>query len=351
MMIEHFAHSLWHLTLDMAPFLMLGFFIAGMLYAFVPQRIYARHLARPGWRSVAGASLLGVPLPLCSCGVLPTTVSLHRSGASRGACTSFLIITPQTGADCLLATYSLLGLPFAIIRPLAAVVTGLLGGMATDRLDKPAAPQEERCECHNEKAALPQGFINKVKAGLIYAYGELLEDVGRWLAIGLLAAALITAAVPDNFFAQLNSDPLVNMAIVMLLSIPMYICATGSIPVALSLMMKGLTPGAALVLLMAGPAINMASVIVMDRVFGRRQTIIYILSVVAGAVAFGLAIDYLMPHGWFTPMTGTLNDADMHHHEHDTAPWLSITASIAFLILLVRALVHGHKHVHVHEHD
>lgn len=129
-----FLSSLWAIVLDMAPYLLLGFFIAGLLYAFVPQTLIAKHMARPGFRSVLNATLLGIPLPLCSCGVIPTTVGLRRAGVSRGACTSFLISTPQTGVDSILATYSVLGLPFAIVRPIAALVTGIFGGLATDRL-------------------------------------------------------------------------------------------------------------------------------------------------------------------------------------------------------------------------
>ena len=376
-----FLSSLWAIVLDMAPYLLLGFFIAGLLYAFVPQTLIAKHMARPGFRSVLNATLLGIPLPLCSCGVIPTTVGLRRAGVSRGACTSFLISTPQTGVDSILATYSVLGLPFAIVRPIAALVTGIFGGLATDRLfskEENAAPNavvddavvEVKCECgcHDDHCDCDDddchchdhddcccgddchchegfNFVGKMKKALGYAFGELLEDVGKWLAVGLLIAAIITVAVPDNFFDALKDYPFVNMLIVLAIAIPMYVCATGSIPIALSLMMKGLTPGAALVLLMAGPAINSASMLVINKAFGKKQMTIYITSIVIGAILFGLGIDYLLPHEWFA-VAGT-HTMDACCHKEEEASWFAIGCSILFLALLARALWHtlgGHHH-------
>lgn len=376
-----FLSSLWAIVLDMAPYLLLGFFIAGLLYAFVPQTLIAKHMARPGFRSVLNATLLGIPLPLCSCGVIPTTVGLRRAGVSRGACTSFLISTPQTGVDSILATYSVLGLPFAIVRPIAALVTGIFGGLATDRLfskEENAAPNavvddavvEVKCECgcHDDHCDCDDddchchdhddcccgddchchegfNFVGKMKNALGYAFGELLEDVGKWLAVGLLIAAIITVAVPDNFFDALKDYPFVNMLIVLAIAIPMYVCATGSIPIALSLMMKGLTPGAALVLLMAGPAINSASMLVINKAFGKKQMTIYITSIVIGAILFGLGIDYLLPHEWFAVAGAHTMDACCHKEEE--ASWFAIGCSILFLLLLARALWHtlgGHHH-------
>lgn len=350
-----FFESLWQLTLEMAPYLLLGFLIAGMLHAFVPQRIYSRHLSRRGARSVVNATLLGIPLPLCSCGVLPTTVSLRRSGASRGACTSFLIATPQTGADSILATYSLLGLPFAIIRPIAALVTGIAGGIVTDRLI-PDDNADKADNTDNGQTATEDGidnsFIGKVRAAIIYSFGELLEDVGHWLVVGLLIAAAITVAIPDGFFASLRDYPFINMLIVLAAAIPMYVCATGSIPIALSLIVKGMTPGAAFVLLMAGPAINAASMLVVSKAFGRRQTVVYISSIVVGAIAFGLLMDHLLPASWFVPAAAaTAHGAACSDCATWHTDWFSIACSVVFAALLLRALwlrLFGHKRCHCH---
>lgn len=334
-----FFLSLWTLTLSMAPYLLLGFLIAGLLYAFIPSHTFVRHLSRPGVRSVANATLLGIPLPLCSCGVLPTTVSLRRSGASRGACTSFLIATPQTGVDSILATYSLLGLPFTVVRVVASLVTGVLGGLVTDRLFRGDAVTAGVVPRSDDGVAL--SFFGKLKKAFAYAFGELLEDVGRWLVVGLLVAALITVAVPTDFFGSLREWPLLNMLIVLLVAVPMYVCATGSIPIALSLMLKGMTPGAAFVLLMAGPAINAASMIVIDKAFGRRQTVIYLATIVCGAVGFGLVMDYLLPSAWFQPLAmagGLCSDC-----VGEEMSWLSVVCGIFFVLLLLRALWYRYR--------
>lgn len=348
-MIEFF-NSLWKLVLEMAPYLLLGFFIAGLLYAFIPQKTFSKHLKQPGFKSVLYSTLLGVPLPLCSCGVLPTTVSLRRSGASRGACTSFLISTPQTGVDSILATYSLLGLPFAIIRPIAALVTGLFGGVITDIAFKNET--EDKSLEIKEKIKEDMTFTEKLKVAFKYAFGELLEDVGKWLVVGLLVSALITVAVPDDFFAALKDYPFINMLIVLAIAVPMYTCATGSIPIAVALMMKGMTPGAAFVLLMAGPAINTASMLVINKTFGKKQTALYIASIIAGALTFGLAMDYIMPGEWFN-VSGLIASDTCCNEGH--SEWFSIACSILFLIALVRALVHryshGHNHGECHCHD
>ena len=278
-----------YLLNTMAPYLLLGFLLAGVIHAYVPRRLYARYLSQPDFRSVALAALFGVPLPLCSCGVIPTAMSLRREGASKGAVTSFLIATPQTGVDSIVATYSVLGLPFAVIRPVVALVTALAGGWTVNRLT--------RSETDGILPAAEGGEVRRSGSRFVealrYGFVDMIQDIGRWLVLGLLVAGLITILVPDNFFASFADKPLLNMAVVLLFSIPMYLCATGSIPIAAALMLKGLSPGAALVLLMAGPATNTASILVIGKVLGRRTLAAYLGAIVAGAVGFGLAIEPL----------------------------------------------------------
>ena len=194
--IEQYWDALVLMTAEMAPYLLLGFFIAGILRVFVPRSLYTKHLARPGMKSVVKAAALGVPLPLCSCGVIPTTVGLRREGASNGACTSFLIATPQTGVDSIAATYSLMGLPFAIVRPVAALFTAIFGGWLVQKYaheDKEAVANvtcgDSCCHSPGENKSL----VGKLKEAFSYAFVEMMEDVGKWLVVGLLIAALITA--------------------------------------------------------------------------------------------------------------------------------------------------------------
>jgi len=281
----------------MSPYILLGFFLAGIMHTFVPAALYHKYLGRKSFRSVLNAAILGIPIPLCSCGVIPTAMSLKKEGASKGATVSFLIATPQTGVDSIIATYSLMGLPFALLRPLAALFTSLFGGQMVNIFDK---DKEEMNEKTAAPAATKSSFGAKVVEVFRYAYIEMMQDIGRWLIVGLVVAGLITVFVPQSFFALFSDNSLLSMLIVLVFAIPMYLCATGSIPIAVALMMKGLSPGTALVLLMAGPAVNAASMLVVGKVLGKKTLLIYILSIVLGSILFGLGIDYLLPREWFT---------------------------------------------------
>ena len=283
--MQNFFISLMNVVCEMAPYLMLGFFIAGVLHVFVPQRFYANYLSRKNKLSVVWAALLGIPLPLCSCGVIPTAIGLRNEKASKGAIASFLIATPQTGIDSILATFSLMGLGFAIIRPMAALITGVCGGLLVNRLvHEDDITEESVSSCQVESG-------NRIWRILKYAYYDMLRDIGLRLLIGLVVAALIQVAVPDEFFLSFGSQPLLQMLVILIIAIPMYICSTGSIPVAAALMVKGLSPGAALVMLMAGPAVNLASILVVHKSMGRRFTSVYLMTIVGFAVLFGLLLN------------------------------------------------------------
>lgn len=320
---------------SMSPYLLLGFFIAGLLHAFVPSAIYSRYLAGTGLRSVVTAAAFGIPLPLCSCGVLPTAVALRRSGASRAASTSFLIATPQTGVDSIAATYSMMGLPFAILRPVAALVTSLIGGLAVGHWERKGALDDHVEEGNYEFSELPKGFWNKLLETFKYGFFDMMQSIGRWLLIGLVVATLITVLLPDDFFSAYARWPLLNMFIIVAVAVPMYVCATGSIPIAAALMLKGMSPGCALVLLMAGPAANMASMFVVNNAFGRKATVVYLLSIIGGAIGFGVLVDYLP--GMRDLFVNALPSHVMHHGMHG-ASWFNTLCSIFLLGMIVLAL-------------
>ena len=250
MYLQHFFQSLWAIINEMSPYILLGFLIAGLLHVFVKPSAMSRHLAGGGLKPVVKAALFGIPLPLCSCGVLPTAVALRRQGASKGATTSFLIATPQTGVDSIAATYSLLGLPFAILRPVAALAGAALGGAAVDRFA--SRPDGETDTVAGDSCGVPaddeyrgMSFGRKLVEAVRYGLVDMVASVGKWLVIGLIVAALITVLVPDQLFVSLSRYPLLAMGVMILVAVPMYVCATGSIPIALSLMLKGLSPGVA----------------------------------------------------------------------------------------------------------
>lgn len=299
--ITQFFTSLFLIINEMSPYILLGFVIAGFLHSFVKPQLLSRHLSGNGIAPIIKAALFGIPLPLCSCGVLPTAVSLRRQGASRGAVISFLIATPQTGVDSIAATYSLLGLPFAILRPLGALLGAMLGGIGVQNLaDEDSSNNEYYAQNpENNRDNQPKTFGIKCVEAIRYGLVDMVGNVGKWLIIGLVVAALITVLVPSEIFLDLSDFPILAMLLMVVISIPMYVCATGSIPIALSLIAKGLTPGVGFVLLMAGPAANFASMMILSKFVGKRSTIIYVASVVITSIIFGLMIDYIMPREWF----------------------------------------------------
>lgn len=284
MNLDRFFTSLLNVICEMAPYLLLGFFIAGLLHVFVPRTFYTKYLSQNNRFSVLWAALMGVPLPLCSCGVIPTAIGLKKEKASNGAIASFLIATPQTGIDSILATFSLMGLGFAIIRPAAALITGVCGGWLVNLLVKENTVSNTSAACHVEGG-------HPLWRALKYAYYDMIQDIGLRLVIGLVVAALIQVVVPDEFFLLFGHQPLLQMLVILLIAIPMYVCSTGSIPIAAALIMKGLSPGAALVMLIAGPAVNLASILVVQKAMGHRFTWIYLSTIVVFSIIFGLLLN------------------------------------------------------------
>lgn len=334
--MEEGLEALWRMIVEMTPFLMLGFLCAGILHVAVPQKIYRRYLSENNLKSIFLASLFGIPLPLCSCGVLPTAMSLRKEGASKGATTAFLTATPQTGIDSILATYSVFGLAFTIIRPFAAMITSLFSGGLVAIFDKNQKENVESedssccCEHHESK--------NKVLGAFQYGYVTMLQDIGVHLIVGLIVAGMIAILVPDSFLLKYAEYPALEMLAVTIIAIPMYVCATGSIPIAAALMLKGLTPGAALVFLMAGPAVSFASLMVVKKVMGFRTTLLYVLSIVVGSFAFGLFIDLCLPKEWFSVLNASLDCCATH------VPFGNLILTIAFFVLLFNALIMKYTH-------
>ena len=321
------------LVLEMSPYLLLGFLLAGLMHAFIPGKFFGHYLAAGRFRSVVNAALFGIPLPLCSCGVIPTAMSLRKEGASRGAVVSFLIATPQTGVDSIIATYGLMGLPFALVRPFAALLTALLGGFMATAIDGNDDLKESHQVANEQKDTR---FWHRLVEALRYGFVDMMQDIGRWLVLGLLVAALITTCVPTEWFTVFEGNTWASMLLVLCVSIPMYVCATGSIPIAVALMLKGLTPGAALVLLMAGPACNLASILVVKKGLGGRSMAVYLFSIIVGSVTFGCLIDFLQFHQMID-FTGRLIAKEACCEQGAT--WISWASTALLALLLLHALV------------
>jgi len=329
-LVTNYIYEFLGLFNEMAFYLLIGFLFAGVLHIYIRKERVGRFLGADNLRSVANASLFGVPLPLCSCGVIPAGLSFYKNGASKGSTVSFLISTPQTGIDSIMVTYSLLGLPFAIIRPIVAFITGLSGG-AIANMAKVSRPQDE-LHFTEDKEKSP-GTFGKMKEAVRYGFVEFLQDISKWLVLGLLIAAALSVIIPDDFFTTYIEYKWLNILIVLVASVPVYVCATGSVPIAAVLLMKGLSPGAALVFLMAGPATNVATIAVLGNILGKKTTLIYLFTIIGGAILAGLFIDAFLPASWF------LSAVTHAGHAHFLPHWLQIGSSILLGILLVNGVI------------
>lgn len=341
------AVASWSVLTEMAPYLLLGFFFAGVLSVVISPEWVERHLGGRGIGQVFKASLFGVPLPLCSCGVLPVAASLRRQGASRGATTAFLLSTPQTGVDSIAVTYALLGPFIAVIRPLAALVTGIVGGTVVhgvgekNGVEPAAAVPAASCAvqgCCDDT----EGHHHSLLDALRYGFVTLPRDIGRALLIGVALSGVISALIePDTLRSYLGGG-IVPMLAAMAIGIPLYVCATASTPIAASLIVAGLSPGAALVFLITGPATNSAAVATLLKVLGRRTTLIYLLTVALGALATGLLVDGVIASGLVpvSALVDVVSSAAVHEHHQGRGVgwWIGVVSAVVLLLVLANSL-------------
>lgn len=301
-----FAAS-WHIFLESAVYMLFGFFFAGLLYIFLKPETIARYLGKGKIRSVLLSALAGIPIPLCSCGVVPAAAGLKKQGANNGATLSFLISTPESGVDSIPITYALMDPVITLVRPLSAFITAIVAGITENFFNQStdvsgdAVPEacsiSGACGCKNtgvdqsESAKTPLPV--RIFSGLKYAFVDLLGDIGKWFIIGVFLAGLITYFVPDNLFESYLSNNYLAMLVMLVVGMPMYVCATSSTPIAAALVLKGLNPGAALVFLLAGPATNIASLSMVSGLLGRRSLFIYLGSIAVCSLVLGTLTDML----------------------------------------------------------
>jgi len=293
----------WHLLTESAVYVLFGLLVSGWLHVFLNPGTVARHLGQGRFRSVFKAALWGIPIPLCSCGVLPAAASLKKQGANTGATTAFLISTPESGVDSIAITYALLDPLMAVARPVAAFITATVAGMTENLFpgSKTAeiapdlsCPVDGCCDgidCPPDTHNHHHSLADKIRSGFTYSATEIWGDLARWFFLGLLLAGIISATIPASFFEKHLGAGLPSMLLMLAVGVPLYICATSSTPIAAALILKGVSPGAALVFLLAGPATNITSLTVLIGVLGRRATIIYLAAIAIMSVIFGMMLD------------------------------------------------------------
>jgi uncharacterized membrane protein YraQ (UPF0718 family) len=293
--LHNFYLETWQVLKESSFYIFSGFFFAGIIHYFIPPKSIARHLGKKKISSLLKASILGVPLPLCSCSVIPTALDLKKSGASKGSVVSFLISTPETGIDSIFITYALMDPIITFIRPIAAFITATFAGIVEMIFGKDAIPDEKSSkensctECCNSDETEAKS-INK---SLRYAFGDLYKDIYLWYFLGVIIAGAISAIVPKELFLQYIGSDFQSMLIMLIVSVPFYICATASTPIAAALVLKGLSPGAAIVFLLAGPATNTVTLTVLIKNLGKRSTLLYLFSIILCSLLFGYMINFI----------------------------------------------------------
>jgi len=344
----------WDILLDSSPFVLFGFLAAGVIKAFIPDDAVSRHLGEKSAGAVIKASLLGIPLPLCSCSVLPTAISLRKQGAHKGASAAFLVSTPESGVDSIAITWALLDPVMTVARPIAAFITATVTGLAINALpdDEPGrqepdsgstdgqGAEEAGCGCSSTACGADTvgsdrklTAAQRLRGGIAYAFDDLLSEIGGWLLIGLGIAGLITWLLPSDLFTGRIGGEFTSLLLMLLVGIPLYICATASTPIAAALVLKGLSPGAALVFLLAGPATNAATLTVVLKHWGRKATVAYLISIGVCSLVLGWILNRIYAASGI-----------------DITKWVqaggegedglfSIICSIGLLVLIVRSLL------------
>jgi uncharacterized membrane protein YraQ (UPF0718 family) len=326
-----FLNHCWLTTLEIAPWMLLGSMLAGALHVFLPEGFIQRHLGQHRFTDIFKAVAIGVPMPLCSCGVIPAAIGLKKEGASDGASIGFLISTPQTGVDSILVSAIFLGWPFALFKVVTALLSGLIGGLLTNlmRKDHDVIETTSPKTCCNTVAKDKPAKKHFIIAILRFGIFDLLQDIYRWLIVGIAIAALISTLIPmDRLSGLWWTQGIPGLLTMLIISLPMYICATASVPLAASLVLAGMSPGAALVLLMAGPTTNVATICVILRTFGKNIVLIYLGTVIGVSLLSGYLFDGLLGQ---TSVTKVL-------HEHADPSWPAFTSAAILVAILTYLL-------------
>jgi len=354
--IYSFFNSLMELSNAMAPYILFGLIFAGILHEMVPQTLVTKHLGKENILSVLKSTLFGIPLPVCSCGVIPLATSIKKSGASKGATLSFLISTPITGVDSILATYGVFGWIFTIYRIISSMIIAIAAGVIINIFDKEdevkkpkfslqsdisksslafgsfsAAPKTQTSNRANQESLIKKFSL---KRALRYSFVSLLGDIAKPLFWGLILGAIISVAIPQDLSDILSRYSWLSYIIAISIAVPMYVCATASLPIAAALMLGGVSPGAAFVFLSAGPATNIVTAGVVKKILGSYALYAYLGSITIGSILFGLGLDYVF--------SVNAIDAKSIINIDENASFIAIASSIFLWLSIVYFISRGY---------
>lgn len=317
-------------TVAMAPYLLFGFLMAGVLSVLISKDYVRRHLGGHGWLGSLKAALVGVPMPICSCGVIPLAASLRKHGASRGATASFLASTPQTGVDSLMITYALLGWVFAIFRAAMAFLSGVICGTAVAVVSPRETEVPTECEdecCQPNQKPMLQRMLR-------YGFITLPRDIAKAVVIGIILSGIISGLIPENFFVDRLGDSPIAMLIMLGIGIPLYVCSSASVPIALAFIKAGISPGAALVFLITGPATNAATLTTLWQIIGRKQLAVFLATLAICALAAGFVMNS------FSPVLGV---ADQVCHAQCDVGGMDVVWAVLLAAVLAKGLLPERK--------
>lgn len=344
---QNIISSSWDILKDSSVYILFGIFVSGLLKGFLNPSTVLRHLGRGRFLSVLKAALLGIPIPLCSCGVVPAAASLKRQGANNGATAAFLISTPESGVDSIAISYALLDPALTIARPTAAFITAVAAGVTentvlSDKKNTQAQTPDLSCpvdgccdglDCDPETHKNHHTCGEKLGAGLRFSFKELWPDLAPWFILGIALAGTIDTMIPAGLLNAHLGGGVGSMLIMLALGVPLYICATASTPIAASLILKGVSPGAALVFLLAGPATNAASLSMLLKVLGKRGTAVYLASIAIVSVGLGMTLD------WIYGLMGLSAQATVGKATEIIPLWAQISGAIAILALSIEPTI------------
>jgi uncharacterized membrane protein YraQ (UPF0718 family) len=320
-------------------FLLVGLALAGTFkVVFSQDKLFGRR-GESGVKSVVRAALFGIPLPICSCGVVPMALSMRRQGLSKGASLAFLVSTPETGVDSIAVSYALLGPVFAVFRPLAAMITAVITGLWANVLrdDSAITPISEDlcrvCDVENGDGEHSHSGREKISSAFRYAFDDFFGDIAKWMFLGFLLAGVFSYMIPDDFFSRYMGGNFSSMLVMLAVGVPIYICASASTPIAAALILRGLNPGAALVFLLAGPATNLATITMVGRYMGKRVTAVYLVVVCVMSLVMGYILNLLTAGFGLDLTTGVAPGTELLPY------WLKAAASATVIILFLRCLI------------
>ena len=340
----------WVLLNESAGYCLFGIFMAGLVRAFMPDDFVLRHLGKNNITSVIKASLIGVPIPLCSCGVIPVAMGLRKQGAGKGPTTAFLISTPESGVDSIALTWALLDPIMTVVRPIGAFITATIAGILVNYVPEHKAKEavpEPACSCctghadeahdcdHNHAGNNNHALFQRLRSGLVFAFGGMLADIGPSLLLGILIGGMISALVPPGFIEQNLGSGIRPMLVMLVAGVPLYVCATASTPIVAALALKGLSPGAALVFLLAGPATNMATIAVVAKILGKRIAAVYVTVIAVVSLLLGMAVNSLYSMASLS-ITGWISAG-----QHEGGSMIASVLSVILIVMILRARFPG----------